>query len=229
MRSLAGKMVLRRYSRAEIVFNRTQLLALIVGTYIIVGVGAVHANDRIVLALGDSLTAGFGLAKSSGFVAQLESKLIQSGVKARVIDGGVSGDTSAGGLARLDWLLVETPDLVIVELGANDGLRGLDPAATMANLEEIVLRVKARGAKVLLTGMQAPPNMGEEYALEFNSIYEAVARKHNTVLFPFFLEGVAAQSHLNQIDGIHPNAEGVGLIVEQILPFVSDLLEASSG
>ena len=229
MRSLAGRMVLRRYSRAEIVFNRTQFLALIVGAYFIVGVGAAHANDRVVLALGDSLTAGFGLAKSIGFVAQLESKLIQSGVTARVIDGGVSGDTSAGGLARLDWLLVDTPDLVIIELGANDGLRGLDPAATMANLEGIVLRVKAHGAKVLLTGMQAPPNMGEEYAREFNSIYEAVSRKHNTVLFPFFLEGVAAQAHLNQIDGIHPNAEGVELIVEQILPFVSALLEASNG
>ena len=229
MRSLAGKMVLRRYSCAEIVFNRTQVLALIVGACFIIGVGAAHANDRIVLALGDSLTAGFGLAKSSGFVAQLETKLIQSGVNARVIDGGVSGDTSAGGLARLDWLFVESPDLVIVELGANDGLRGLDPAATMANLEAIVLRVKARGAKVLLTGMQAPPNMGEEYAREFNSIYEAVARKHKTVLVPFFLEGVAAQPHLNQIDGIHPNAEGVELIVEQILPFVTALLEAGGG
>jgi acyl-CoA thioesterase-1 len=222
-------MVLRRYSRAEKVFNRSQVVALIVGAYFIVGVGAVHANDRIILALGNSLTAGFGLAKSSGFVAQLETKLIQSGVNARVIDGGVSGDTSAGGLARLDWLTVESPDLVIVELGANDGLRGLDPAATMANLEAIILRVKARGTKVLLTGMQAPPNMGEEYAREFNSIYEALARKHKTVLFPFFLEGVAAQPHLNQTDGIHPNAEGVELIVEQILPFVTALLEAGGG
>ena len=222
-------MVLRLNSRAARVFNQTLVLALIVGVYFVVGVGAAHANEKIVLALGDSLTAGFGLTTSSGFVAQLEIRLVQSGVNAQVIDGGVSGDTSAGGLARLDWLFVDTPDLVIVELGANDGLRGLDPTATMANIEAIVLRVKERGAKVLLTGMQAPPNMGEEYAREFNGIYEAVARKYKIVLFPFFLEGVAAQPHLNQIDGIHPNADGVKLIVEKILPFVTALLEGDGG
>ena len=222
-------MVLCLNSRAAKVFNRTLVLALIVGVYFVVGVGAANANEKVVLALGDSLTAGFGLTTSSGFVAQLETRLILSGVNARVIDGGVSGDTSAGGLARLDWLFVDTPDLVIVELGANDGLRGLDPTATMANLEAIVLRVKERGAKVLLSGMQAPPNMGEEYAREFNSIYEALARKYKIVLFPFFLEGVAAQPHLNQIDGIHPNADGVKLIVEKILPFVTTLLEGDGG
>ena len=222
-------MVLCLNSRAAKVFNRTLVLALIVGVYFVVGVCAANANEKVVLALGDSLTAGFGLATSSGFVAQLEIRLVQSGVNAQVIDGGVSGDTSAGGLARLDWLFVDTPDLVIVELGANDGLRGLDPTATMANIEAIVLRVKERGAKVLLSGMQAPPNMGEEYAREFNSIYEALARKYKIVLFPFFLEGVAAQPHLNQIDGIHPNADGVELIVEQILPFVMALLEGDGG
>ena len=222
-------MVLCLNSRAAKVFNRTLFLALIVGVYFVVGVCAANANEKVVLALGDSLTAGFGLTTSSGFVAQLETRLILSGVSARVIDGGVSGDTSAGGLARLDWLFVDTPDLVIVELGANDGLRGLDPTSTMANLEAIVLRVKERGAKVLLSGMQAPPNMGEEYAREFNSIYEALARKYKIVLFPFFLEGVAAQPHLNQIDGIHPNADGVELIVEQILPFVMALLEGDGG
>jgi acyl-CoA thioesterase-1 len=222
-------MVLCLNSRAAKVFNRTLVLALIVGVYFVVGVGAANANEKVVLALGDSLTAGFGLTTSSGFVVQLETRLILSGVNARVIDGGVSGDTSAGGLARLDWLFVDTPDLVIVELGANDGLRGLDPTATMANLEAIVLRVKERGAKVLLSGMQAPPNMGEEYAREFNSIYEALARKYKIVLFPFFLEGVAAQPHLNQIDGIHPNADGVKLIVEKILPFVTTLLEGDGG
>ena len=222
-------MVLCLNSRAAKVFNRTLFLALIVGVYFVVGVGAANANEKVVLALGDSLTAGFGLTTSSGFVVQLETRLILSGVNARVIDGGVSGDTSAGGLARLDWLFVDTPDLVIVELGANDGLRGLDPTATMANLEAIVLRVKERGAKVLLSGMQAPPNMGEEYAREFNSIYEALARKYKIVLFPFFLEGVAAQPHLNQIDGIHPNADGVKLIVEKILPFVTALLEGDGG
>ena len=222
-------MVLCLNSRAAKVFNRMLFLALIVGVYFVVGVGAANANEKVVLALGDSLTAGFGLTTSSGFVVQLETRLILSGVNARVIDGGVSGDTSAGGLARLDWLFVDTPDLVIVELGANDGLRGLDPTATMANLEAIVLRVKERGAKVLLSGMQAPPNMGEEYAREFNSIYEALARKYKIVLFPFFLEGVAAQPHLNQIDGIHPNADGVKLIVEKILPFVTTLLEGDGG
>ena len=204
-------------------------MAAITGVLLLLLVGAAQADDNLILALGDSLTAGYGLNKSSGFVAQLESRLAQSGIAARVIDGGVSGDTSAGGLARLDWLLVERPDLVIVELGANDGLRGLDPAATMANLEGIVIRVKALGAKVLLAGMQAPPSMGQDYTLEFNRIFETVARKHDAALFPFFLNGVAAKPRLNQSDGIHPNAEGVAMIVEQILPFVTALLAVESG
>jgi acyl-CoA thioesterase-1 len=230
MLSFASGMVQRRHSCAESVFNRiAHFFALVVGVLFLIGAGAAQSDDKLILALGDSLTAGFGLAKSSGFVAQLEAKLGQSGIGARVIDGGVSGDTSAGGLARLDWLLVDQPDLVIVELGANDGLRGLDPSATMANLDAILMRLKARGAKVLLTGMQAPPNMGQEYAHEFNGIYETVARKHNTALYPFFLEGVAAKPHLNQSDGIHPNAEGVELIVEQILPLVLTMLAVDAG
>jgi acyl-CoA thioesterase-1 len=222
-------MVQSRYGCAEIVFNwLRRFFATIVGVLFLLTTPTAQANDKLILALGDSLTAGYGLSKNSGFVAQLESGLARSGLDARVIDGGVSGDTSAGGLARLDWLLVERPDLVIVELGANDGLRGLEPSATMANLEGIVTRVKASGAKVLLAGMQAPPNMGQDYTSEFNRIYETVARKHDAALFPFFLNRVAANPQLNQSDGIHPNAEGVATIVEQILPLVSALLAVES-
>ncbi len=222
-------MVQSRYGSGEAVFNcARRFFAAITGVLFLLGTNSALADDKLILALGDSLTAGYGLSKSSGFAAQLESKLGRSGIDVRVIDGGVSGDTSAGGLARLDWLLGDVPDLVIVELGANDGLRGLDPAATMANLEGIVTRAKARGANVLLTGMQAPPSMGQDYTHEFNRIYEAVARKHDIALFPFFLDGVAAIPQLNQSDGIHPNAEGVATIVEKILPLVTALLAVES-
>ncbi len=224
-------MVQNRYGGARTIFNWVRCISIaITGAIIFLAAGSAQADDKLILALGDSLTAGLGLSRSNGFVAQLESRLILSGIGVRIIDGGVSGDTSAGGLARLDWLLAtEQPDLVIVELGANDGLRGLDPSATMDNLEGIVMRVKARGAKVLLAGMQAPPNMGRDYTREFNRIYELVARKHDTALFPFFLNGVAAHPQLNQSDGIHPNAEGVAIIVEQILPLVTALLAVESG
>lgn len=224
--SLSPKLVLYRYSRYTSDFNRApSLLVAITAIIFIFASATAHSEDKVILALGDSLTAGLGLARSLGFAAQLETKLVHSGVRAIVIDGGVSGDTSAGGLARLDWLLVERPDLVIVELGANDGLRGLKPLATLSNLRKIVRQVTTRGSRVLLAGMRAPPNMGVEYTREFNSIYETVAREHNTMLFPFFLEGVAAIPHLNQADGMHPNAEGVKIIVENILPMVIALLK----
>lgn len=181
---------------------------------------AAAPDTALILAFGDSLTAGYGLARNDSFPARLEAALAGAGVKARVIDGGVSGDTTAGGLQRLDWLLGEEPDLVIVELGANDGLRGLDPEETRRNLDQIIQRIDATGAKVLLTGMFAPPNLGREYGAEFNAIFPELADKHNVPLYPFFLDGVAAEPALNQADGMHPNADGVAVIVERILPYV---------
>ncbi|MBT3238751.1 MAG: arylesterase [Rhodospirillaceae bacterium] len=178
------------------------------------------------LLLGDSLTAGLGLTRETSYPARLETALSDRGIDARVINAGVSGDTSAGGLARIDWLLAEKPDAVIIELGANDGLRGFNPKATEENLDAIMGRIKDKGIKVMLCGMLAPPNLGREYGAEFNAIYPRLADKHGSILYPFFLEGVATKQHLNLEDGIHPNAAGVDIIVEGILPYVIKLLEA---
>lgn len=179
-----------------------------------------------ILALGDSLTAGYGLRESESFPAKLQAALAAKGIAARVINGGVSGDTSAGGLARLDWALADDPDIVIVELGANDGLRGLDPAKTQENLDAILKRLADQKRGVLLTGMQAPPNMGADYAGSFAAIYPALAGKYGVRLYPFFLDGVAADAALNQSDGIHPTAAGIDVIVAKILPDVLAVIEA---
>jgi len=179
-----------------------------------------------ILAFGDSLTAGFGLPDTDGFVAQLQAALTSKGVKAKVINGGVSGDTTAGGLARLDWALGDDPQLVILELGANDGLRGLDPKSTQANLDAILTRLGDQKRAVLLAGMRAPPNLGAEYANAFDAIYPALAERHHVALYPFFLDGVAAHAELNQEDGIHPNVAGVKVIVGHMLP---DVLKAIDG
>lgn len=194
------------------------------------GLGAPHAlaaQDEPVeiLALGDSLVAGYGLPADEGFVPQLEAALAEQGIEAEVIDGGVSGDTTAGGRARLDWLLAEKPDYAIVELGANDGLRGLDPAEMRKNLDAILTRFDEEGIPVLLAGMLAPPNYGDAYEEEFNAVFPELAEKHDAVFYPFFLDGVAADPSLNQDDGIHPNAEGVAVIVERIMPYLLQLLE----
>jgi acyl-CoA thioesterase-1 len=178
------------------------------------------------LVLGDSLAAGFGLPGSQGFVPRLEAALRERGHDVRVLNAGVSGDTSAGGLARLDWALAEAPDAVLLELGANDGLRGLPPARMRANLAAILDRLAARGLPVLLAGMLAPPNHGADYAREFAGAFESLARERPDVVFyRFFLDGVAAEAVLNQQDGIHPNAKGVEEVVRRILPAVETLLE----
>ncbi len=181
------------------------------------------------LAFGDSLTAGFGLPKNVSFTAQLERALGEEGLAVTVINAGVSGDTSAGGLARLDWTLAGTPhggpDAVIVELGANDALRGINPRVTYDNLDAILSELGRRGLPVLLAGMRSPPNMGPEYAAAFNDIYARLADKHGVALYPFFLEGVAADPDLNQEDGIHPNARGVAEIVKRMSPAVKVLLK----
>ena len=188
---------------------------------------AAQAKPLTLLAFGDSLVAGFGLGSRDGFTAKLEAALKAKGIDARVVNAGLSGDTSAGGLARLDWALEPKPDFAIVELGANDGLRGLDPAQTLANLDAILTKLKAKGIPVLFAGMYAPPNMGPDYAKPFNALYPELAAKHGVLFYPFFLDGVAADATLNQPDGIHPNAKGVDIIVERMLPHVLKLMGKS--
>lgn len=189
-----------------------------------------RADDYLrILAFGDSLTAGYGLRESDSFPARLQTALAAKGIAAQVINGGVSGDTSAGGLARLDWALADHPDIVIVELGANDGLRGLDPARTQENLDGILKRLAAEKRAVLLAGMRAPPNMGADYGDSFRGIYPALAAKYGVRLYPFFLDGVAADPALNQADGIHPTAAGVDIIVARILPDVLAVIDRMHG
>jgi acyl-CoA thioesterase-1 len=178
------------------------------------------------LILGDSLTAGYGLAAEEAFPAQLEEALLQSGRNVSVINAGVSGDTSAGGLARLDWALQDDPQMVIVALGGNDALRGLPPEETFANLDAILERLKVAGIHVILIGMKAPRNLGESYTTAFDQIYPRLSQKHNVSFYPFFLDGIALDPSLNQADGIHPNARGIALIVERILPLVESALMA---
>lgn len=185
-----------------------------------------------VLAFGDSLTAGYGLENGQGFTDVLEDRLRASGLDVPVTNAGVSGDTSTGGRQRLPWTLdgmakVEIA-LVIVELGANDALRGIDPAVTRANIDEILEILTKASCRVLLTGMMSPPNLGQEYGAEFGSIYPDMAQKWGVAFYPFFLDGVAAEQDLNQRDGIHPNQAGVQIVVERMLPFVRTALTTSA-
>jgi acyl-CoA thioesterase-1 len=185
--------------------------------------GAAHAADKLVVAFGDSLTAGYRLPPGQGFAPQLEAALRKSGTSARVQNAGVSGDTTAQGKARLGWVLSAAktkPDLVIVELGANDMLRGLDPARAEANLDAILTELGRRRIPVLLAGMVAAPNLGPDYAGKFNPIYRRLAAKHGVKLYPFFLQGVVGDRSLHIGDAIHPNARGVAVIVRGILPHV---------
>ena len=187
--------------------------------------GKAMAEPLRLLAIGDSLTAGYGLADPrDGFVDRLEAALRDAGHDVEVIDAGVSGDTTTGGAARLEWALGEGADGVIVELGGNDGLRGIDPASSRAALARMLDTLGKRDIPVLLAGMLAPPNMGADYGARFNAMYPELARDYDALLFPFFLEGVAADPALNQADGIHPNPRGVEVIVENILPSVEALL-----
>jgi acyl-CoA thioesterase-1 len=180
--------------------------------------------EKTILALGDSLVAGYGLEKADSFPTELEEALRAEGHDVRVINAGVSGDTSKGGLARVDWLFADKPDLMLLELGANDGLRGLPPAQTEENLAAIIEKAQDAGVPVLLAGMMAPPNLGREYGEEFNAVFPRLAERYDVAFYPFFLDGVAAEPELNQGDGMHPNAAGVDVIVERILPHVIDAL-----
>jgi len=185
--------------------------------------GAVSDQVRI-LALGDSLTAGYGLAQSDSFPSQLARKLQTAGIQSKIINAGVSGDTTSSALQRLDWLMDGRYDLVIIELGANDALRALDPMLTRQNLEKIVEKLKSKDTPILLAGMKAPRNLGPNYAKRFDGLFLAIARHYNLHFYPFFLDGVAADPALNQLDGLHPNAKGVAIIAKRMLPFVIDAL-----
>jgi acyl-CoA thioesterase-1 len=178
------------------------------------------------LMLGDSITAAFGLARSEGLPARLQAALRERGRNVRVIDAGVSGDTTAGGRARIDWALADRPQAAIVALGGNDGLRGLTPAQMRANLVAILDRLAQRGIPTLLAGMMAPPNLGAEYGREFTAVFESLARERpDLVFYPFLLDGVAGEAALNQPDRIHPNPQGVEVMVRRMLPSIETLLD----
>jgi len=195
--------------------------------YITIGVGhAAAGQDQIkLIAFGDSLTAGYGLQSTDSFAVQLEKSLKNKGYNVSVFNSGVSGDTTAGGLARLNWALGKDIDGIIMELGANDALRGVPPASTRASLDQMLMRLKKRNIEILLTGMLAPPNLGPDYGKAFNSIYPDLAKKYDLVFYPFFLEKVAGIPSLNQADGLHPTAQGVAIIVQNILPKVETLVK----
>jgi acyl-CoA thioesterase-1 len=194
---------------------------------LMVAAGVARAEPVRILAFGDSLTSGFGLALEQAFPARLAARLRADGFDVAVINGGVSGDTTAGGVARLDWALGEKPELVILELGANDMLRGIDPKVTRQNLDAMLGKIQASGAKTLLAGMAALANWGADYERAFNAIYPALAQQYGATLYPFFLDGVALHPELIQPDGLHPNAAGVAEIVRRILPSVTAWLRGS--
>src|SRR5215210_468744 len=180
----------------------------------------------LVVFLGDSLTAGLGLPEDQAYPAVLDRRLDAEGTPVRVLNAGVSGDTTAGGLARLDWLLKQKPDVLVVGLGANDGLRGLDLADTEKNLREIVRRAKASGARVLLLGMMIPPNYGPDYTERFEAMYPHIAKDLDVPLVPFLLEGVGGVADLNQADGVHPTAKGQEMVADTVEPYLVSILKA---
>jgi acyl-CoA thioesterase I len=202
-----------------------QIVAVALCSVLLIAATAACAQGSLkIVALGDSLTAGYGLADKDGFVPRLQAALDAKGIAAEVANAGVSGDTAADGLARLDWSVPQGTDAVIVELGANDMLRGLPPDVTRSALDAILSRLTARHIEVLLCGMRAAPNLGAEYGQAFERIYPELAAKYGVLLYPFFLDGVAANLSMIQHDGLHPNAAGVDVIVARILPSVEELI-----
>jgi acyl-CoA thioesterase I len=216
----------RSYGTKPVRVQRLARLALITVICAWWPAGGFAANDAPVkiVALGDSLTAGLGLPAEAAFPARLTAALKAKGIAAEIINAGVSGDTASGGLGRVDWSVAPGTEAVILELGANDALRGLDPALTKAALDSILKKLKDRHIAVLLAGMQAPRNLGSEYVSAFDAIFPALASTHAVVFYPFFLDGVAGDPKLNQGDGLHPNAAGVDVIVTRILPRVEELI-----
>ena len=217
-------------SRRRITSQLGQMVALVAIVNLCIGLFAVmsasHAQNRTIqiVAFGDSLMAGYRLAPDQAFPVRLAAKLKARGHDVAVANAGVSGDTTAAGRARLDWSVPDTTDAVILELGANDALRGLPPDQARANLEAMIIALKAKGAEVLLAGMQAPRTYGPEYTEAFDRIFPELAAKHDLLLYPFFLDGMALDAGLNLDDGIHPNARGVDVIVDGILPKVEELI-----
>ena len=216
-----------RYGLRHVGINAAWLLALVLALSAAMHRDAAAADGARLAVIGDSLSAGHGLAVDEAFPAQLERRLRELGVEMTVLNAGVSGDTSAGGRARVDWVLGDRPHFAIVELGANDGMRGIDPFDMEVNLAVIIERLQARGVSVMLAGMYAPPNLGRDYADAFNAVFPRLAARYGVALYPFFLDGVAAEPSLNQDDGIHPTAAGIAVIVERILPHVLDWIAAS--
>lgn len=204
----------------------SKMYQFIAAAVLVLGCGtAVSAEPLKLVVLGDSLSAGYQLPADEAFPSQLQAALEKRGHDVEVVNAGVSGDTTADGLARLDWSVGPDAKAVIVELGANDALRGLPPEKTRENLSEIVSRLTARNVEVLVAGMLAPRNLGDDYASSFDPIFADVSRLHGALLYPFFLEGVAMKPELNLADGMHPTGEGVSIIVQNMLPAVEDLIE----
>lgn len=179
-------------------------------------------KEGIIVAMGDSLTAGLGLPESEAYPALLEQLLAERGHNYRVVNAGISGETSSGARSRIDWILKLEPRIIIVETGANDGLRGIDPELVEENIDHIIARFKQEGVTVILTGMQMVTNLGASYVSSFNNLYPKLAAKHDVIFMPFFLKGVATEASLNQEDGIHPNAAGYEVIAANLLPFVEE-------
>jgi acyl-CoA thioesterase-1 len=209
---------LRRYGVAALLFNVALMFDPVIG----------FARTPEVLAFGDSLTAGYGLPGNEAFPAALEARLRKQGIDVHIVNAGVSGDTTTDGLARLDWALAAKPDFVILALGANDAMRGIDPKIVRANLDKMIAKIEQSGAKLLLLGMLAPPNWGAQYKQDFDKIYPALATAHHVPLYPFFLDGVAMDQALNQPDGIHPNERGVAILVDRIAPLVAQLISGKT-
>ena len=222
VRDLSSNERLRNAGIAPISRDMLKIIAVMVG--VLLSGGAACAKPATLLVLGDSLAAGYGLESSEAFPVKLEAALRTKHPDLHVLNGGISGDTAADGLARLDWALTDEVTAIIVELGANDALRGLGVAQTEAALDEILSKAKARNLPVLILGMRAPPNLGAEYVTAFDSLFPRLAAKHQALLYPFYLDGVAADPELNQPDGIHPNAKGVDIIVSKLTAKVEELL-----
>jgi acyl-CoA thioesterase-1 len=211
---------------AKEMVRRAAVLKLGLAILLLIGPPAGAAEPRCRIAvLGDSLTSAYGLDVAQGFPAQLQRQLDAAGYHCTVLDAGVAGDTSADGRARLDWVLGDRPNHVIVELGGNDALRALPPAELERHLDAIITRLQGKGIKVLLAGMLAPPNLGADYGQAFAAVYPRLAARHDVPLYRFFLDGVAGHPELTQADGIHPTAAGIALIVRRILPTVESWLD----
>ena len=187
-------------------------------------IATARADTVNIVGLGDSLMAGYELPPADAFPVRLEEALKAKGYNVTIANAGVSGDTSSGGLARLDWSVPDGTDAVLLELGANDALRGISPEETRRNIDEMITRLKDRDIAVLLIGIVSPPNMGDDYAAKFNRIYPELSQQHQVPLYPFFLDGVALQPELDIGDGMHPNPDGVAVMVSRFLPFAEDLI-----